>query len=178
MKTITGTVMGIELGVSIPKKDGGNYEGWRLTYRDDTGKISEIAKPIGGLRYQPALRTALQGLANGDRFAADMEKNDRGYLEVVSVRKGDEMPVQTTPAPVRVGSAVEGKFKSDKSSNWETTEERARRQVLIVRQSSIAQAVELVGQKNAKLDQLFELASKIEDWVMREAPVAEAPEVE
>ena len=48
--------------------------------------------------------------------------------------------------------------------NWETAEERAQRQVLIVKQSAIAQAVASIG-PGASLTDYFERAQAFVDWV-------------
>lgn len=55
-------------------------------------------------------------------------------------------------------------------SNFETPEERARRQGMIVRQSSLAQAVAYyaVEGRQVEPDMVIELAAKFEDWVMRD----------
>lgn len=53
------------------------------------------------------------------------------------------------------------------SRGFETPEERAHRQVLIVRQSCLAQAVAVKGAGEENADNITELAEKFESWVMR-----------
>lgn len=160
MKTITGKILSIEIGVNVKKKDGGTYEAWRLRYTDADDKIQEIAKPIGGLKYQPQLKAALEALREGDEFTADMEKNDRGYLEVVSIRKGSEMPSDT-------GGAAPKSYKTDKQ--YETAEERKARQTYIVRQTSLDRSVDLVIHGKIDEKNVLKVAEKFENWVMRKA---------
>jgi hypothetical protein len=171
MKTIIGKVIKVEIGVPVKKKDGGTYDAWRLTYNDSDGAVAQIAKPVGGLKFQPALKAALESLSPDDEFTVEMEKNDKGYLDVTSVRKGVDMPTPTT--------FTRKDYKTDKSGNWETSEERAKRQVHITRQSSLDRAVQLSGLRG-KLDtkDVLKLAETFETWVLRETPPAEAPEVE
>lgn len=51
-------------------------------------------------------------------------------------------------------------------SNYETPEERARRQVYIVRQSSLTAASGILG-AGAELEAVIEMAEKIEKWALR-----------
>lgn len=58
-----------------------------------------------------------------------------------------------------------------RTSNFETPEERAKRQVMIVRQSSLAQAVSYVIAKEKQVesvDEILNLAEQFEEWVMRD----------
>lgn len=168
MRTLTGKVLGVEIGVQIEKKDGGFYEGWRLTFRDGSGKIQDVAKPIQGLKYQPSLRTSLEALKEGDFVTIDLEKNDKGFNDVVAIGKGDEMPTQTkaaAPAPRA--------YKTDRSERSDDV------QRMIVRQSSLAQAVNTLGLSKDpkavyKTGDVLAIAEQYESWVMRKDPVPEA----
>jgi hypothetical protein len=180
MKTITGKILSIEIGVAVNKRDGGTYQGWRLVYRNSEGKTEEIAKPMAGLKYQPALGEALKKLAAGDEFTAEMEKNASNYWEVISVRKGSEMPSEA--AGTTVQPAAKKEYKTDKSGNWETTEERAARQVMIVRQSSLGHSVALFTGCHKEGDRItskdvLKMAETFEAWVLRK-PAEDAGEVE
>ena len=58
-------------------------------------------------------------------------------------------------------------------STYETAEERAKRQILIVRQSSLAQAVDILsvnpGKDKLQLEEVLHLADKLVDWVFNES---------
>jgi hypothetical protein len=86
-----------------------------------------------------------------------LAKDDNGYWQwknVVPVAEG---------APMVAGTAGTGK-----AGNWETSEERARRQILIVRQSCLAQAVNVKGVGEQNAENITELAAQFEEWVNRE----------
>jgi len=59
-------------------------------------------------------------------------------------------------------------------STYETAEERAKRQILIVRQSSLAQAVDILsvnpGKDKLALEDVLHLADKLVSWVFETAP--------
>ena len=92
----------------------------------------------------------------GDVFDVKLEKDRNGYWVWKEMHKADPTATggnMSTPASTR-------------TSTYETPEERARRQILIVRQSSLAQAVAFDGSKDVK--ELLEMAAKFEEWVNRE----------
>lgn len=92
-------------------------------------------------------------------------------VDVENVKEGDFW----TWKSITVGSATNAISGSPASaattrvtgSNYETKEERAARQVLIVRQSSLSAAVETlsVGAKAVDPDKVLELAQRYTDWV-------------
>lgn len=177
MKTITGKVYEVEIGAQIKKRAGGTYEGWRLTYKTPDGELQKVEKPVANFKYQPSLKTALEGLSKDDEFTMEMEK-DGDFWNVTSIAKGVSMPAQTGKADNKPTS-----YKTDKSGNWETSEERAARQVMIVRQSSLSTAVALLGPGNTTAA-VIKTAKAFEDYVMgkeaakAEKRVASEPEVE
>lgn len=100
---------------------------------------------------------ALKGAKEGEVYEVEIKKNDNGFWEWTEVSKiveGEEK------IPVTSGT---------KSGTWETPEERARRQILIVRQSCLAQAVALANTKfGVDMEDVLEQATQFEEWVNRE----------
>lgn len=97
---------------------------------------------------------ALKAAKPGEKYDIKLEKDENGnwfWSEVIKVT-GEAM------------SAKDG--TTGKAGNWETTEERARRQILIVRQSCLAQAVAM--NEGISEDEIIKLAEKFEAWVNRE----------
>lgn len=80
---------------------------------------------------------------SGDTFDVTVVKNDKGYNDWVSMQKAGA--VQTGGVGSSVPGAVSGSnargATTTPNRGFETPEERARRQVLIVRQSSISAAI-------------------------------------
>jgi len=97
---------------------------------------------------------ALKGAKADEVYEIEVKKNDNGFWEWVEVVK-----IDGNAAPAAAGGV--------KTGTWETPEERARKQILIVRQSCIAQAVAFVG-PDALVDDVLERAGQFEEWVNRE----------
>jgi len=101
-----------------------------LAYKSDDGKTKGMK--ILGFGTQKAIVDTLTGLETGTVLDVEFEQNDRGYWQFRSVK--------STGKKEDVAAAVDAP-KAKSGSNWETTEERAARQVMIVRQSSLGHAV-------------------------------------
>lgn len=164
---LIGTVIAIELDAMISKADNsGTYPGWRLTFRGDDGKIQEVAKHANSLKFTKGLKTGLMSLSEGDKFVMVMEKKGQ-YNEVVSVSKGDEAAMNTGDLPVP--TRPEGRTTSSVTvkSNYETAEERAARQRLIVRQSSLSNALQYFEITKAKpsVQEVTDLAEEFTKFI-------------
>jgi len=102
----------------------------------------------------------------GDAFEIKSEKNDKGYWDWIGI---DNAGATSVTAAKPAGNATP-------KSTYETAEERANRQVLIVRQSSLSNAIEYY-KLNSKIfptiEQVTELASYFEDFVFgkKDTPV-------
>lgn len=160
MKTVVGKVIQINLDTQVAKKDGGSYPGWQLIFSDPNGKVETVAKHKSSLTRSPAVGSGLKSLSAGDDFTMEMEKGDAGFWEVVSIRKGSDLPATKSEGQVRAVSNTRSA-----PSTYETTEERSLRQVLIVRQSSVAQAI--AATPGGELKTILKTAEKIEDHVWR-----------
>jgi len=89
---------------------------------------------------------------------------------------------QWTEASLSSGGTSVGQEASAKSfsaspapkSTYETAEERAKRQILIVRQSSLAQAVDILsvnpGKEKLQLSDVLDLADRLVGWVFETPP--------
>ena len=129
--------------------------------RLDTGKIE--GKKIMSFTNKEVF-AALSKATNGQQFTITTEKNaETNFWDwtAVSVSGGAE-----AQAPAKGASAAG--FSSPKS-NYETPEERAARQILIVRQSSLSNAIELL--KNEKkpptLEEVMRTADLFSNWVFQ-----------
>src|SRR3990167_2849709 len=168
---LQGTVISYTASTKIQKQGGGSYDAWELVYRSSENEVKQLAKPVQSLRFNPLLKAALASLVPNDEFTAELEKNVAGFWDVKEVVKGivnnkpavaeagnDRPAVAERPiAPQRAANRVVG-------SKYETPEERAKKQVIIVRQSSVAQAVASTA-TDTPLDVILERASEIEKHV-------------
>lgn len=100
----------------------------------------------------------------GQTVEVEVGKNDKGYSEWRSVSVSGNSGSGSAQPPAATATRVSG-------SNYETKEERAARQVLIVKQSSLSSAIStLTPGAKAALDAnaVLELAQKYADWVFEQ----------
>lgn len=157
---VTGTVVSVEMGVSIAKNGGGSYQGTRFSYRDQNGALKEQAFHNNFIKFNPGIATTLSNMNPGDSFVMVKEKEGE-FWNVKSISVGGVVPVatqsQTKASPTPTPSP---------KSNYETPEERAKRQVYIVRQSSISSAVEAATLLKLKSkEDILNLAKYFEAYV-------------
>jgi len=108
----------------------------------------------------------LSKASNGSNFTITSEKNEEsGYWDWVAIKaSAGEDPTNAIPT-----SAGTGKSFASPKSTYETAEERAARQVLIVRQSSLTAAIATVktDKKEVDADQVMAIAQLYCDWVFQ-----------
>lgn len=135
---------------------GKKYQQAEVSYKNlSSGKIE--GKKIVSFKY-PDVFDIITTAAEGTVVNITSEKVD-GYWTWTSASKGDA----TTPA-----SKPETKGNASPKSTYETPEERAQKQIYIVRQSSISSALtyyDLIGQKKATKDDIVALAKFFESYV-------------
>ena len=142
-----------------PAKNG-TYTQLDVAYkRLDTGKIE--GKKIMSFTNKDVFST-LSKATTGNIFDVTTEKVGEywQWIEVSAASGGSaasdapQAKSFSSPAP---------------KSTYETAEERAKRQILIVRQSSLAQAVDILsvnpGKDKLQLEEVLHLADKLVDWV-------------
>ena len=146
--------MQIEI-VSVSTEDKGKYQMATVAYRKD-GKLSE-KKLMSFGAGEPAYKALTKAQA-GQVFEVTTVKNDKGFWDWTSASEGGGNVATTnksgaTPAP---------------RNTYETPEERALRQKLIVRQSSITNAIalyELDKKKVPTVQDIVQVARQFEDYV-------------
>lgn len=139
-------------------KNGRTYQSMEVTYKDEQGKVNN--KKLMSFS-NPGVFKHISGLAKGDSVNVNTEKDQNGYWQWTSINEGGapQMAQQSAAAPA---TRVTG-------SNYETKEERAARQVLIVKQSSLSTAVAAlaVGAKSAPTaSDVIAYAKQLEEYVM------------
>jgi hypothetical protein len=142
-------------------KNGRSYQSIEVAYKGTDGKVS--SKKLMSFS-NPSVFKHISGLSRGDTVDVVTQKDDAGYWQWTAIGNGEQqVATQTATTPT---TRVTG-------SNYETKEERAARQVLIVRQSSLSSAVATLtaGAKSAPIaDDVIALAKLYEGYVF-------APEV-
>ena len=161
---ITGTVMGVEFNVTIPKLNGDNYQGARFSYRDSTGALKEQAFHKNSLKFNPALKNQLEQLEVGKGFTMVKEK-EGDFWNVKGIYGEGAAPASEAKASPAKGTVPPSPAPK---SNYETSEERAQRQVYIIRQSSLSNAVAalaVAAKKAPSANEVIQLAKQFEAYV-------------
>lgn len=105
----------------------------------------------------------------GDTFDIEVVKNDKGYNDWVKATKGAAAAGAISNQNLKVSTTAQS---ATKSGGWETPEERAKKQVYIIRQSSLSTAVEALktGAKTApSAEDVIKYAQQLEAFVFGES---------
>lgn len=160
---IKAKVISVEMNVEIAKKDGGVYPGARLMYRDEAGQLKEQAFHQNTFKFNAPLKVQLSNLTAGDDVLITKEKKGE-FWNVMSIRKDDGAATGSTTI-MQPASKVPA--SPAPRSNYETPEERAQKQVYIIRQSSISSAVALAATMKFKsVQDVLAVAKEFEGFVM------------
>lgn len=164
---------------TIPTKNGKSYQCVEVAYRKD-GKIE--GKKIMSFVNPPVFK-AVQSLTAGEVVSVTTEKGEpnaagQSYWQWTAIGAADAQ--QTAPTAQAGGGSA--KSTTSSGGNWETKEERAARQIMIVRQSSISSAVALAnatGDKKSSADSIIRVAQEFESYVLgTDTPSAVEPYIE
>lgn len=168
MPQINITVLNVQQTTQPSKKQGASpYQMLEVAYKNNTFQSKVESKKIMPFGAQKATFDALAVAQPGESYDVEVVKNAGGFNEWVSVQKAAAGAVGASPVQAS-GMRNNAGTGAPRSSNFETPEERALRQVYIVRQSSLATAERLhsVGAKApVKVDELINTAKKLEAYV-------------
>ena len=146
-------------------KNGKDYQFLEVTYKNisfDNKTESKKIMPFGAKEVFNALKAA----ESGDIFTLLREKDNDGYWQWVGISAGD---VELDTTDVKAPAGVVGKAAPPQAakSTFETPEERAIKQVYIVRQSSLANAIDLLKteKKVPTVDEVVSVAKQFEAYV-------------
>lgn len=157
----------INVTVSTVPTAKGSYQVADVAFKNLTfgGKV-EGKKVMSFGAGAPSFTTLATAQA-GETYTVNVVKNDKGYNDWVSMTKGGEIAAQTQQGAglVKGGIALVGA----RTSMYETPEERAKKQVYIIRQSSASAAINAlsVGAKTPlKPQEVIAYAKEIEAYVL------------
>lgn len=155
---------------------GKPYSKLEIAFKNLTFQGKVEGKQLMGFGATKAAHDTLINAQPGETFEIEVKKNDRGYNDWVNAVK----PNGAAPAPTNVSTAYAPNSAyppkapgtqtttASPKSTYETPEERAKKQVYIVRQSSLSNAIDLlsVGSKaSPDVDKVLEVASRFESFV-------------
>jgi hypothetical protein len=146
-------------------KNGREYQSVEVMYKNDQGQAQN--KKLMSFA-NPAVFKAAQAWTKGDVVFVSTEKDTNGYWQWTAVGAADSVSdKRSDDAPATQGNAAKPATRVS-GSNYETKEERAVRQVMIVRQSSLSNAVATLGIEGSKAtaNDVINLAKLYEQFVL------------
>lgn len=147
----------------------GSYQVIDLAYKNKSFQDKLEGKKVMSFTNKDVF-AALQKASFGDVFNVSRVKNDKGFWDWTAV--SSDVLATDVPATVSNSSSQVKTGTVTPKSNYETAEERAARQVLIVRQSSISSAVDLaVANKIKDPQEVITIAKTFEQYVFGKEPV-------
>ena len=160
-----------------PTKTGKTYVQLDVAYKNLTREGKIEGKKI--MPFQnPDVHANLQKATMGQVFEVTTVKEGEywQWSNVQEVAKGGNMEPQTSAA----SSGYASKGTPSPKSTYETPEERAARQRLIVRQSCLSNAVETlkVDKKGVDPTEAIKLAERYVGWVFGEEAKVDVPDVD
>lgn len=156
-------------------KNGKDYQFLEVTYKNisfDNKTESKKIMPFGAKEVFNTLKAA----ESGDVFTLLREKDNDGYWQWVGISAGD-VELDTTEDKTPAGAAPKAAPAPAAKSTFETPEERAKKQVYIVRQSSISAAIDTLktDKKAPSVDEVLAVAKQYEDYVFGIEKAVAAP---
>lgn len=156
-------------------EDKGKYKMAEIAYKDlAKGQVS--SKKLMSFT-NPEVYKTMTAAKNGEVYNVELIKNDKGYWDWTAVSVSTSVNTASGGSPE---APSKPSFTSPKST-YETPEERAKKQVYIVRQSSIGAAIETLktDKKNPTTAEVLGVAKQYEDYVFgrddEQIPLAELP---
>lgn len=148
-----------------PTQKGTSYQQLEVTYKNLSYQGKVESKKLMSFGANANAFKTLADAPTGSQWEVTVVKNAQGYNDWTAVAPSSQAPAG---APSPQAGAQARTQPGQTRSTYETPEERAQRQILIVRQSSVSSALTLhsMGAKNpAKLEEVLDTAQKICDFV-------------
>lgn len=159
---------------TIPTAKGGSYQVIELAYKNKSFQDKLEGKKVMSFTNKDVF-SVLSGSKFGDVFDVTRVKNDKGYWDWTAIRPagmgGEQAPSVASSGFASPTNVARAGTPTPSKSTYETAEERAARQVLIVRQSSLGHAIEYaVANKIKDEAEILAMAARFSDWVFQKEP--------
>jgi hypothetical protein len=179
-REFTIQIVSVELDKALKNQKGTAYTGAEVIYKDEEGKVVTKVMHNNTFKFNNDLLEQLKAVKPG-QFAKVTAVKTGQFVNWQSVEMVDapaKTPSETSTPGVAslvasIKAQVETPSKTQVRSNYETPEERAARQVMIVRQSSITAALKLAelgliagGQAFFTEDEIITSAKVFEAYVL------------
>jgi hypothetical protein len=169
------TILSVDIK-TVPTAKG-SYQTADVAYKNNSFQGKVEGKKVMSFGATKDSFSTLALAQPGESYEVTIVKNDKGYNDWVSMAKaeaGASSPAVSAPAGGKAPAATP-------RSTYETPEERAQRQVLIVRQSSLSAAVNLLlaGAKTPPpVENVLAIAKQFEDYVFGKQALGPVSEME
>lgn len=152
-------------------KNGRSYQSMEVTYKNDSGQVQ--SKKLMSFSNPDVFKQA-KDWQKGDTVDVNTQKDDNGYWQWISI--GADAIAQASSNT----SNTTSKTTRVTGSNYETKEERAQRQVMIVRQSSISSSISALTAegKSPSVAEVLAMAKEFENYVMDNKSVDSVADME
>jgi hypothetical protein len=149
-----------------------NYEQMVVTHQE-VGKDKPDGKKIFDFTTPKEVWNTLKAAPAGSTWEVDRQKDAKEgkYWEWKAIRPADaSAPAAPVASPTISSTAPAQATAAPRVGNWETPEERSKKQVYIVRQSSISAAIEYLHKfrddmPEVGINDVIETARRFEDYV-------------
>lgn len=153
----------LNVSVEDVKTAKGGYQKMDVAYKDEQGKTQ--GKKIMSFVNQKVFDVLKQS-SQGDVFNISSEKDDNGYWQWIGI----EASTDAVKQPAKVAEKANTGANMSPKSTYETPEERAKKQVFIVRQSSLTAALTylnapLTGNHSYEVADVINVAKQFEQYV-------------
>jgi hypothetical protein len=158
------TLLSINIATQ-PTKTGGSYQIADVAYKNNTFQGKVEGKKVMSFGATAEAFKVLATAQQGETYEVDVKKNDKGYNDWIAMSKAS-VAAGTAAAPGQSNGGARQATASPRST-YETPEERAKRQVSIIRQSSLGHAVSTlaVGAKSLDPAKVIDVAKQYEAYV-------------
>lgn len=150
----------VNVDVENVQKGQSRYSKATVAYIDNGQAKTQNVMSFGN----PAVFKAVKELV-GQEVDVTVTKNDAGYNQWSAIAPAGEGPAPSTGAPTPQAAPAATRVTG---SNFETPAERATKQVYIIKQSSLSNAIELAGVNKEKKsrEEIIQDAQVFTDWVL------------
>lgn len=141
----------------------GSYQQLEVTYKNLSYQGKVESKKLMSFGANAGAFKVLADAVGGSQWEVTVVKNAQGYNDWTTV-----VAASAAPVPSQQPAGAQARTQPGQTrSTYETPEERAQRQILIVRQSSLSAAIATlsVGAKSVKPDEAIAVAKQYENYV-------------
>jgi len=159
------TILSVDIK-TVPTQKG-SYQKAEVAYKNNTFQGKVEGKQVMSFGATANTFKVLASAQSGETYEVEIIKNDKGYNDWISLTPATA-GLSTAPGAAPAATSNKPTTATPVRSTYETPEERAAKQVYIIRQSSLSAAVATlsVGAKALKPDDVISLATKYVNFVM------------